>query len=77
MNEFETGTKNSDFENNFPAIDKVLKILENRYHKDSSHVIIPYNIDKKCIYKGIASKVLQKCEVKFSKVKENINETQH
>ena len=57
------------------AIDKVLKILENRYHRDNSHAIIPYSIDKKGVYKGIASKVLRKCEVKFSKVKENINET--
>ena len=60
---------NHKFEHDFPAIDKVLNILEHRYHTGGRQAKIPHDIENRGLYKGIAQMTLKKCEKDFPQKK--------
>ena len=60
---------NHKFEHEFPAIDKVLNILERRYNISGRQMQIPYDIGNHEVYKGIAMKTIKKCEKVFPEKK--------
>jgi hypothetical protein len=55
----------SKFEIKFPAVNKVLKILEHRYHRNERQTRIPYDIGHHVKYNGIAAKTSKRCETTY------------